>query len=147
MNQINTSSADKETVRGPGPNVSQQKSLVGSSPFKYYIHDAADCCCLQLIGELTEFDIPELTGCARTTKTILGSRPLVLDLQKLTTVDDADRQWIASMVAEGAVCKPESFLRDRLAGNVAGKRPVAGRSGAFARLLSFVRGSRVIATE
>jgi|SRR5579875_406112 len=126
----------------------QTKHRVRSSSFKYYIHDAADVCRLQLLGELTEFDLPELNGCCQTAKTIVGARRLLLDLEQLKSIDEAGRQWIASMVSEGAVCKPESFLRDKLAGNLApaGASRTA-RLGVFARLMSLLRGSRVIATE
>jgi hypothetical protein len=137
-----------EAMAEPKKTGIRSESRVRSSSFKYYIHDASQCCRLQLIGELTEFDIAELTGCAQTARTILGGRPLVLDVEKLKVIDEVGRQWIAAMVADGAVCRPESFLRDRLAGDGASSdSPTGARPGIFAKLFSALRGSRAIATE
>ena len=79
-------------------------------PFKYYIHDAISACCLQLIGNFTGTEIPELSGCWRTAKTTLGNRALIVDVHGLTFSDAQARQWLASMVAEGAQLKPEGYL-------------------------------------
>lgn len=86
------------------------------SSFKYYIHDSVDVCRLQLIGEFTEPDVPELDGCWRTTRTILGSRKLLLDLRAVTGVDEMGKRWLASMGSEGAKYLPETFLQRCIAG-------------------------------
>src|SRR5579875_969798 len=90
----------------PSPNdpfPAMRSSTVNPSPlFKYYIHDRTANCRLQLIGALTEAEIPELDGCWRTAKTTLGKRQFILDLRGLASFDDAGRRWLSSMSAEGA---------------------------------------------
>lgn len=122
----------------------QQKTLVRKSAFKYYIHDGAEACRFQLIGELAETDIPELDGCWRTVRTIVAGRKLVFDLRELRTVDEQGKQWLAGMATEGAIFIPESYLRTGLAPQTA---PQATNSGAFAKLIAWLRGSRVLSTE
>jgi hypothetical protein len=124
----------------------QQKSARESkvparSLLKYYIHDAVDSCRLQLIGQLSEAEVPELTGCWSTAKTTLGTRKLLVDLRELKAVDDSGKQWIISMANEGAALLPETFLRNELAGHSAADAEPANLS-CFARLIGFLRGSR-----
>ncbi len=118
-------------------------SLARSSFFRYYIHDSVADCRLQLLGELTEADIPELTGCWRTARTTLGKRQLLLDLHGLRSADEAGKQWLAGMAQEGAKYLPETYLRDFLAGkHTAGSddpKPPA-KAGLLSRLLGLVRG-------
>ena len=114
--------------------------------FKYYIHDSIDSYRLQLLGELMEQDVPDLNGSWRTAKTTLGTRKLVLDLNGLKKVDDAGKQWLASMADEGALYVPDTYLRNGLAGqnlssNTTGR--AAPRLGFFGRLVSIFRGSTV----
>lgn len=77
--------------------VRRQPSLL-----KFYIHDSGDHFRIELIGELTEFDISELAGCWCTAKSSVAGRKLALDVRRLTAVDDAGRQWLSAMVREGA---------------------------------------------
>ncbi len=120
-------------------------SLVRTQKFRYYIHDGIAACRLQLMGDLTEGDVADLSGCWRTAKTTLGKRQLTLDLHALRSVDEAGKQWLAGMAQEGAVCSPESYLRDLVAGkHTAGmdaepRRPQ--RPGVFQRIVSFFRGN------
>ncbi len=125
-------------------------SFVRSSAFRYYIHDAVASCRLQLIGELTEAEVSDLNGCWRTAKTTLGSRKLILDLHALKSVDEAGKQWLASMAQEGAIWSPESYLRDLVAGkHMAGIEAAAPRAkpGFFSRILGLVRGVGVEAAK
>ncbi|HEX4169696.1 MAG TPA: hypothetical protein VHZ55_29890 [Bryobacteraceae bacterium] len=119
-------------------------SLARAQRFRYYIHDGITSCRLQLIGELTESDVFDLNGCWRTAKTTLGKRQLVLDLHALRSVDEAGKQWLAGIAQDGAVCSPERFLRDLVAGkHTAGIDPQPTRvqkSGLFQRILGFFRG-------
>lgn len=134
---VNTGRTGAEGIRQPaGPS-----QLVRSSQFKYYIHDGIECCRLQLIGELNDLDVAELTGCWNTARTTLGSRRLELDVTALRKTDDAGHEWLLAMVREGAVTKPESYFRDRLAGRtpLAPTDAGAGRTG---RLGSWLRGGR-----
>ncbi len=80
----------------------QPKRVLSSSRFKYYIHDGIEACRFQLIGELTESEVAELSGCWRTAKTMLGKRKLILDLRGLKTLDEAGSEWVTSMASEGA---------------------------------------------
>ncbi len=123
-----------------------QKVAIRSSVFKYYIHDGADALRLQLLGDLTELDVPDLNGCWRTAKTTMGNRGLVLDLRRLKSIDDAGKQWLASMADEGAVYLPDTYLRNGLAGqNFSSKdsRNSAAKLGLFGRLLALFRGSSI----
>jgi hypothetical protein len=129
-------------LKGPG-------TLIRSSTFKYYIHDSVVACRLQLLGELSEAEVTELTGCWQTAKTTLGDRRLILDLRGLKALDEAGKQWLAGMAQEGASCLPESFLRGALAG-----QPGAESSGLSAiklsllgRVLGLLRGARVAPAE
>lgn len=121
-----------------------------SSRFKYYIHDGVAACRLQLVGELTEAEVPELNGCWRTARTTLAGRPLILDLNALDSVDEAGKQWLAGMAQEGARYSPANYLRDVVAGrHVAGveKLREAPKPGLLGRLLGLLRGTGVAAAK
>ena len=90
-----------------------------SIAFKYYIHDTADGYSLEMSGPFSAHAVPELACCWETARTTLKNRSLTLNLKGLTSIDDAARQWLASMSVEGAQFVPESFLRNTLAGNLA----------------------------
>jgi hypothetical protein len=83
-----------------------------SSAFKYYIHDGIDALRLQLIGELTEPHIAELSGCWRTAKTTLQKRKLILDLRGLKALDEAGTKWVSGMAAEDAECVPHELFQN-----------------------------------
>lgn len=102
---------------------------------------------LKLIGELTRADIVELNGSWRTAKTTLGKRKLVLDLTMLRTVDEAGKQWLAGMSAEGACYMPENYLMTCIAGQHAAEAEAAPvqKAGVLKRLVALVRGARVTA--
>jgi|SRR5947209_4254437 len=112
-----------------------------ASSFKYYIHDVTGSCRLQLIGQLTEANLPELSGCWGTARTIVGNRKLILDLTGLRSVDDAGKQWLASMSQEGAIYVPEDFLRTSLAD----RSPEAQRpnQSLFGKLISLLGGGLI----
>lgn len=117
----------------------QPKRVLSSSRFKYYIHDGIEACRFQLIGELTESEIPELSGCWRTAKTMLGRRKLILDLRGLRSLDEAGTMWVTSMASEGAECV-----------RAASDNPPIEQSrkpSRFARLLAIFRGFRVPPAE
>ncbi len=145
------SSRDEQKLIGPVKDLPKRTgSLARSSHFRYYIHDGVASCRLQLLGELTEAEIPELNGCWRTAKTSLGSRQLVLDLHALKSVDEAGKQWLAGMTQEGATCSPEGYLRDLVAGkHAAGMEPAPPptKPGLFARIVNLFRGVGVEAAK
>ena len=149
MSEIPSEKSQKR-VTPEGSAFKKTSSLARSSFFRYYIHDSIADCRLQLLGELTEADVPELAGCWRTAKTTLGSRQLILDLCGLKSADEAGKQWLAGMAQEGAKYLPETYLRDFVAGkHTAGsdepKPPV--KTGLLGRLLGLVRGLGIEAAK
>ncbi len=130
------------------PSAARSTTRVRPSSFKYYIHDSIGVLRFKLIGELTQGDIQELNGSWRTARTTLGRRKLVLDLQSLRTVDEAGKQWLASMSAEGACYVPENYLMTCIAGQHTSEAEAASRvakPGFFRRVAFFLRGERVSA--
>src|ERR1700758_681420 len=97
----------KSTIHSPGTPNSKPGSRSSAAFFKYYLHDSAEAFRIQLLGDLTEVQLDELSGCWNTAKTTLGSRKLVLDVTGLQSVSDSGREWLEAMVAEGAVQYPE----------------------------------------
>jgi ABC-type transporter Mla MlaB component len=135
--------AQTNTQSLPGPRGSAP--LVRSSSFKYYIHDGSDTFRLALLGELTEAEVTDLTGCWNTARTTLGKRNLILDLRGLRNVDDAGKRWLAEMAQEGAVYVPDSFLRNALADHTPEPKPP--KTGFWGRLLAAFRGARIPAVD
>ena len=125
------------------------KARVRSSSFKYYIHDSTDALRLKLIGEFTERDVTELNGCWRTARTTIGKRKLILDLRSLIVVDEAGKQWLASMSAEGACYLPEDYLLSCVAGQHAPveELAMAKRPGIFRRLAALFGGPKIASTQ
>jgi hypothetical protein len=123
--------------------------LAYSSNFKYYIHDGTGACRLQLLGQVGESEIAELTSCWQTAKTTIGGRRLVLDVREVNSIDDAGKKWLAGMIQDGAACLPESFLMDALAGrpNSQLRPPVGAKLGWFSRVVSLFRGTRVATAD
>jgi hypothetical protein len=149
MNEVPSEKPKKPFASGSAAAL-RAGSFAGASQFRYYIHDAIAAYRLQLIGELTEAEIGDLNGCWRTAKTTLGARPLILDLHALKSVDEAGKQWLASMAQEGAICSPEGYLRDLVAGkHTAGTEAAApaAKPGLFARILGLLRGVGVEAAK
>jgi hypothetical protein len=115
------------------------------SALKYYIHDGTEAFRFQLIGELREEDVKELSGCWQTAKSTFGSRKLVLDLCNLRSADDAGKEWLLAMVREGADCVPESYFRANLAEQVQSGCKVSQKSSRLiSKLTSGLRGEREI---
>ncbi len=144
------SSEKQQKLIEPGQVTAKRtRSLARSSYFRYYIHDGIASCRLQLLGELTEAEIADLNGCWRTAKTTLGVRKLILDLHALKSVDEAGKQWLAGMAGEGAICSPENYLRDLVAGkHSAGIEPApAPKPGLFGRLVALLRGVDIEAAK
>jgi hypothetical protein len=129
-----------ETSKTPQAQNSGSRNPVRSACFKYYIHDGVDSCRLQLIGEFTETEVPNLDGCWNCVKTTINGRKFVLDLEGLDSTEDAAKAWIIRMTAEGAIIRPENFLLD---GPVTPK-PSPVRNSIRARVLSLLRGSSAV---
>jgi len=118
---------------------SNQASRPHVSALKYYIHDGTEAFRFQLIGELREMDVKELTGCWETAKSTFGSRKLVLDLQRLASTDENGKEWLLAMVREGAVCVPESYFRENLADQASSSVLSRKSSGLLSKLTSGLR--------
>ena len=112
-------------------------SVSGRSELIYYIHDSVPALRFQLIGNLREANVAELSGCWNTARTILGSRHLVIDLRALRSTDEAGKQWLLSLAHEGARYLPESYFRTGLASS---DYEAPRRIGILSRLLSIFRG-------
>ena len=70
---------------------------------KYYLHDGSTSFRIQLLGTLTEADLPELSGCWRTARSSVAGRRLVIDSTGFERLDEAGRSWLEEMIAEGAM--------------------------------------------
>ena len=151
---VESQSDKSNTKRAASPASEPPNSLVRSSRFKYYIHDGVEACRLQLIGELTSADLEELNGCWRTAKTTLGKRKLILDLRDLTVVDEPGKQWVSSMIEQGAACLPSSsfgmlpsngVVHSAMVGPAPRKNPRT--SGRLGKLFGILRTSRIASAE
>jgi|SRR3982751_2252930 len=114
------------------------------SALKYYIHDSTDSFRFQLIGELRDADVKELSGCWETAKSTFGSRKLVLDLRALASTDENGKEWLLAMVREGAVCVPESYFRENLTDQASSGVLPQKSSGLLNKLTSGLSGDREI---
>jgi ABC-type transporter Mla MlaB component len=137
---------NSKTEAGNQPSDSNQNSRPYVSALKYYIHDGTEAFRFQLIGELQEADVKELSGCWQTAKSTFGDRKLVLDLQQLRSTDESGKEWLLSMVREGAACMPESYFRTNLTDVVAASTSAGAQkpSGLLGKLTSGLRGDREI---
>jgi ABC-type transporter Mla MlaB component len=82
--------------------VRSSPKYVRASKFQFYLHDRAEWCQLQLLGQLAAEDLPELQSCCNTVRTTLDGRKLVLDVRGLNAIDSAGEQWLAEKRTEGA---------------------------------------------
>ena len=137
----------KKTKTEPSNTVSDriQASRPHLSALKYYIHDGTEAFRFQLIGELRDTDVSELSGCWETARSTFGSRRLVLDLRELRSTDESGKEWLLAMVREGAVCLPESYFRANLGDQASFSSAAAHKSsGLLSKLSSGMRGDRDI---
>jgi len=131
----------RKTERGNPAADSNQGSRLQISALKYYIHDGTEAFRFQLIGDLRDADVKELSGCWETARSTFGSRKLVLDLNALRSTDEAGKEWLLAMVREGAVCIPESYFRTNLADQVSASGQASDKaSGLLNKLTSGLRG-------
>lgn len=122
-----------------------QASRPQISALKYYIHDGTEAFRFQMIGDLRDVDVKELSGCWETARSTFGSRKLVLDLKGLRSTDESGKEWLLAMVREGAVCMPESYFRTNLADqSSASSQGSETGAGLLNKLTSGLRGEREI---
>jgi hypothetical protein len=140
-------SGERKAVSAPIP-AGPAAARVRSSSFKYYIHDSTDALRLKLIGEFTERDVTELNGCWRTARTTIGKRKLVLDLRGLIVVDEAGKQWLAAMSAEGACYVPQDYLLTCVAGQHANAPEIAGaKRNVFRKVAALFGGAKISSAQ
>jgi hypothetical protein len=125
---------------------SNQASRLHISALKYYIHDGTEAFRFQLLGDLRDADVKELSGCWETARSTFGNRKLVLDLNGLRSTDEAGKEWLLAMIREaGAVCIPESYFRTNLAEQSSSTtQDTEKTSGLLNKLTSGLRGDREI---
>lgn len=73
-----------------------------STKLRFYLHDLAEFCQIQLLGVLTEAELPELDGCCKTVQPTLTNRKLVIDASRLESADTAGEEWLRMMKGTGA---------------------------------------------
>ncbi len=74
----------------------------------YYLHDDPATFRLELVGALAANNTAELERCWRTGSSTLGTRNFVVDLEALTSVDDAGRRLLVRWQQLGARFLAES---------------------------------------
>jgi len=73
-----------------------------SGRLRYYMHDAASSFRFKLAGSLVGEDVEELGQCWSTASSTLGSRPLLVDIDELSAVDDGGRELLRHWHGLGA---------------------------------------------
>jgi len=68
-----------------------------SQRLRYYIHDHSHAFRLQLVGNFTGIDVPELDGCWSTASRSVAERKICIDLREMTGMDDVARGWLSKM--------------------------------------------------
>jgi len=74
----------------------------GKNGLAIYLHDGPAAFRFSLAGELSGEGVRNLEQAWRTASSIIGERPLVVDLGSLTGIDRAGRQLLAAWQAGGA---------------------------------------------
>jgi len=74
----------------------------------YYLHDEPSAFRLELAGALSAGNLAEIERVWRTGSTTLGTRAFVVDVDSLTSVDDAGRRLLARWTQVGATFIAES---------------------------------------
>jgi hypothetical protein len=119
----------------------RQPGLARPAFFKYYIHDGINACRFELLGELNQDNLAEMSGCWQTAKTTLGSRQLILDLRRLQNTDAAGSRWLTGMAEEGASFLPDSFLSKPAPGEVSAANAAGVKLSRLGRVLGLLRGT------
>jgi ABC-type transporter Mla MlaB component len=65
------------------------------------LHDRVRAFCFELEGELLKEDTPELEGSWRTASSAVHGRGVVVDLRRVSRVDDAGEELLRRMRASG----------------------------------------------
>jgi len=95
----------------------------------YYLHDEPSAFRLELAGALSVSNLAEVERVWRTGSSTLGTRSFVVDVDSLTSVDDAGRRLLARWTQIGATFIAESS-EARLIVQSFGECPVIERKAA-----------------
>lgn len=93
----------KQTIAITEPNPANDLVFAGSGSFRYYLHDHSAAFRLQLAGEFSESDVPELDGCWITASKSIAGRPVSIDLRGITAIDQGAREWLSKMARRPGV--------------------------------------------
>jgi anti-anti-sigma regulatory factor len=94
----------------------------------YYLHDEPSAFRLELAGVLSSGNAAELERVWRTGSSTLGTRAFVVDIDSLTSVDDAGRRLLARWRQLGAALIGESGAARSIAESI--ERPNVERKAA-----------------
>ncbi len=99
----------------------------------YYMHDESEALRFELAGDLSHDTAPDLEQARQTASSIIGRRPLIVDLTDLTSIDAAGRELLEQWHTLGAqltVVSSEAKARFQLAGapiSIVGSGPRASK--------------------
>jgi hypothetical protein len=143
MAELFPQNAQSNQRRGEG---SDNKSLMGQTSLKYYIHDSVAALKLQLIGDLRGADVAGLDGTWHTAKITLGQRQLVLDLCQLNSADEEGQRWLAQMRDQGAVSIPDNYFESSIPETRIGVALQAGsiRLSLVGRVMGMIKGETAV---
>jgi ABC-type transporter Mla MlaB component len=80
-----------------------QEQIPGMTAMQIYQHDNSDAFRVRLIGQLNAQAAAELERCWRSASSILGSRPLIIDVSEVAGFDEAGIRLLIRMRDEGAL--------------------------------------------
>lgn len=87
----------KQTTTEIEANDLSDYSPAASQRLRYYIHDHSHAFRLQLVGNFSGIDVPELDGCWSTASRSVAERKICIDLREVTGMDDVARGWLLKM--------------------------------------------------
>ena len=106
-----------------------------------YIHDEADRLRLRVTGDLDDFATEELASCWKTASSVVGQRPLVVDLTGLYTAQASGRNLLETLHRQGVQFLTASEFQAELVAGVTGKPTYAdAHDGGVGRWLKHVFG-------
>jgi anti-anti-sigma regulatory factor len=77
-------------------------STLERESLRYYLHDSSDALRFQLIGSLTMESAEDLELTWNTASTLIGDRPVLIDVSGVTAIDWSGQEVLHSWNARGA---------------------------------------------
>jgi ABC-type transporter Mla MlaB component len=94
----------QEEERRDGRSIGRiQEQIPGMTAMQIYQHDNSDAFRVRLIGQLSAQAAAELERCWRSASSILGSRPLIIDVSEVAGFDEAGIRLLIRLRDEGAL--------------------------------------------